>query len=106
MPRYNSMTGKKAQDERELDRAIEKTFPASDPVAPKHITGTEPVGSEPGRKAPKILKEDIERAATEICARCDGNGTIALSGKNAATMQCPDCLGLGRVVVASDPGPH
>ncbi len=99
------MTGKKTKDEQELDRAIEKTFPASDPVAPKHITGTEPPGSEPGRKPPKLSGDDIERAATETCLRCKGTGSIVMAGKDAAAMQCPDCQGLGRVVVPSDPRP-
>jgi len=46
-----------------LDDAVDMTFPASDPIAPGHATGTEPSRRPANRKAPAISKEDIERAA-------------------------------------------
>ncbi len=103
------MTHKTPKDERDLDRAIEKTFPASDPVAPKHITGTEPVGSDPMRKPPKIRREQVEGATpdTEICQRCNGEGTLSTAEtEGAPTKPCPDCVGLGRVVAAGKPDPR
>jgi hypothetical protein len=49
--------------EKELDEAVRQTFPASDPIAPRHITGTEPPGSDPHRKTPRITREQIEAAS-------------------------------------------
>ena len=40
-----------------LTRRVEQTFPASDPIAPKSITGTEPPPSDPARTAPVISRE-------------------------------------------------
>ena len=62
----------------ELDRAVKQTFPASDPVKPKHITGTETPGSDVNRQPPEISKEDVERAAvpTVVCPRCNGVGVV------------------------------
>ena len=54
----------KARD-RKVDSAIEMTFPASDPTAPGHATGTEPPSRPANRQAPIISKEDIERAAAD-----------------------------------------
>ena len=70
-----------------LDHAVEQTFPASDPIAPKSITGTEPPPSDPARKAPVISREQVEAAAqqTEECPRCHGTGRVvrANDGKDA-----------------------
>lgn len=52
----------KARD-RKLDDAVDMTFPASDPVAPGHSTGTEPPRGPADRKAPVVSREEIERAA-------------------------------------------
>jgi len=49
--------------ERMVDDAVEMTFPASDPTAPGHSTGTEPASRPTNRQAPILSKEDIERAA-------------------------------------------
>ena len=86
-PRFSGMTHKTPKDERDLDRAIEKTFTASDPVAPKHIPSTEPVGSDPKRKPPEIQREPVESATTDTdsCARCDGEGTPNTTGPDVPT---------------------
>jgi hypothetical protein len=51
--------------ERRLDNAVEMTFPASDPVAPGHATGTEPPRRPADRRAPVVSQEEIERAAVK-----------------------------------------
>lgn len=89
-------------DEKLLDHAVEKTFPASDPVAPKHVTGTEPPGSDPRRQPPSISRTQIEAAAqpTEVCSLCNGTGKIAADEPDAE--DCPQCNGLGRVVRSTE----
>ena len=67
--------------DRHIDRALEQSFPASDPVQPKNVTGTEAPGSSITRKAPKISRADVEAAAQQ-------------------TVECPECQGVGRVVPA------
>jgi hypothetical protein len=67
----------------QIDRALKETFPASDPVQPKRITGTEAPGSDINRKAPRISSEDVQSAAQR-------------------TMECPHCHGVGRVVAPDD----
>ncbi len=71
----------KKETDRHLDRSLNETFPASDPVAPKHITGTEPPLSDPGRKAPKLSASEVDAAAveTEECPRCHGSGRVVAS---------------------------
>lgn len=69
----------KVQDERQLDRALEETFPASDAVPSHRATGTEPLPPESQRKAPLITKEQVADAAVE-------------------TTECPHCRGTGRLV--------
>jgi hypothetical protein len=44
------------------DKAVDMTFPASDPVAPGHPTGTEEPCRPADRKAPKITRKQIEQA--------------------------------------------
>lgn len=85
-------------DDELLDHAIEATFPASDPIAPRHATGIEPPGSDPGRQPPDITRSEIEAAAlaTETCPLCNGTGKIAADGPDAE--DCPQCNGFGRVV--------
>jgi len=46
-----------------LDRALEMTFPASDPVALGQPTSTEAPGRPIDRQAPLISREDVERAS-------------------------------------------
>ena len=73
----------KARDDRKLDKAVEQTFPASDPIASKSVTSTEPPMSDPKRQAPIISSEAVEAAKPQ-------------------TEECPRCHGTGRVVAASD----
>jgi hypothetical protein len=47
---------------KKLDEAIEKTFPASDPVNVGTATGTEPSGKPVDRAPPLITKEQIDAA--------------------------------------------
>ena len=63
MRRSETMDDESKKCDRALDKAVEHTFPASDPIAPKHITGTEPPGSDIQRQAPAITKEQVEAAA-------------------------------------------
>lgn len=75
----------KSPQERRLDEAVRQTFPASDPVSPRHITGTEEPGSDPTRRAPVISSEDVARAAaaTETCPRCHGTGRVVKADQSA-----------------------
>jgi hypothetical protein len=67
MARSRDEAGSRARKSREgrLDDAVEMTFPASDPVASGHATGTEPPRRSSDRRAPIVSKEDIERAAAK-----------------------------------------
>ena len=53
---------RKASREKRIDRSVDMTFPASDAPAPGRATGTEAPSQPTNRKAPKITKEEIERA--------------------------------------------
>ena len=96
--RRDDKTSKERRDEKQLDRAVEQTFPASDPVAPKHITGTEAPGSDPARKAPVISPAEVEAATPElaICELCRGSGRVDTVARSE---ECPQCRGVGKVVV-------
>lgn len=48
--------------EKQIDDAIDKTFPASDPPANGRATSTEAPSRPVDRKAPIITKEEIEDA--------------------------------------------
>src|SRR5688572_25271060 len=48
--------------DKKLDKAIDKTFPASDPVTVGKATGTEPAKCPVDRKPPVITKEQVEAA--------------------------------------------
>jgi hypothetical protein len=97
--------------ERKVDRAVESTFPASDPTASGRATSTEPATRPVDRKALVISKEDIERASgtrrseamdrpivgeTSTARRAPGDdaapGTPGI-GENV----CPQCKGTGRI---------
>jgi hypothetical protein len=52
----------KAKTEKKVDTAVDHSFPASDATARGKPTGTEPPARPADRKAPRISKEDIERA--------------------------------------------
>jgi hypothetical protein len=51
-----------ANQDKKLDKAIDKTFPASDPVTVGKPTGTEPAKRPIDRKPPVITKEQVEAA--------------------------------------------
>ena len=48
--------------DKKLDKAIEKSFPASDPVTVGKPTGTEPAKRPVDRQPPVITKEEVEAA--------------------------------------------
>src|SRR5688572_19633727 len=48
--------------DKKLDKAIEKSFPASDPVTVGKATGTEPAKRPIDRQPPVISKEEVEAA--------------------------------------------
>lgn len=52
----------KTAKEKHIDRAVEDTFPASDPPSFGKATGTEPPSRPADREAPKISKAQIEAA--------------------------------------------
>lgn len=105
----------RAETEEKLDRAVEMTFPASDPPLPGNPTGNEGASQPQGRQAPLISRDDIERARDEpkksqstdlapgddapagtvgtgedICPMCKGGGRIDGS-------TCPNCSGKGKI---------
>ena len=53
---------KKNRQSNKRDNALDKTFPASDPVAQGGATATEPPKAPMDRKAPVISREEIEAA--------------------------------------------
>jgi hypothetical protein len=60
------MAGKDHMRERKqkkVDKALDMTFPASDPPASKQATGTETPGRPKSRQAPLVSKDDIDAAA-------------------------------------------
>lgn len=57
-----SKSGREAPPEEKIDKAIEKTFPASDPPATGKPTSTEPSKRPKDRHPPVISKEEIEHA--------------------------------------------
>jgi hypothetical protein len=72
------MQATRPKSEEKLDKALEQTFPASDPATPDVITGTEKPGSDIKRKPPEISRQDVEAAAQK-------------------TIECPTCHGIGRI---------
>jgi hypothetical protein len=55
-----------AEQERELDEAIEETFPASDPIAVGHETGDEEPHARVERRPPLLDVELVKRLAREL----------------------------------------
>lgn len=49
-------------EERKVDKAVDMTFPASDPVATGRATGNEPPSRPIDRKPPVITREEIDQA--------------------------------------------
>lgn len=92
-----------------LDKAVELTFPGSDPSAAGRATGTEPPSRPTDRQAPAITKEAIDRAsgrAGEAPDRRKAGETVVrpAPGDDAAPGTpgtgediCPRCMGSGRV---------
>jgi CBS domain-containing protein len=97
--------------EREVDRAVESTFPASDPTASGRATSTEPATRPVDRQAPVISREDIERASGrgrreaidrpivgETSAARQSPGDDAAPGTPGTGEDvCPQCKGTGRI---------
>jgi len=52
----------KGRRDKKHDKAVDMTFPASDPIAAGEATGTEPPRRPVDRKAPKMTREQIEEA--------------------------------------------
>jgi hypothetical protein len=57
----NSKT-KKKKENKKVDKAVDMTFPASDPVATGKATSTEAPHKPVDREPPAISKEEIEQA--------------------------------------------
>jgi hypothetical protein len=49
--------------QKKVDKALDMTFPASDPPASNQSTGTETPGRPTSRQAPIVSKDDIDAAA-------------------------------------------
>lgn|SRR5262245_42701065 len=49
--------------QKKVDKALDMTFPASDPPASNQSTGTEAPGRPANRQAPVVSKEEIDAAA-------------------------------------------
>jgi hypothetical protein len=56
----------RANDERDLDKALEGTFPASDPVTVGRATGDEEAAAPIGRRTPLLDVELIKRLARKL----------------------------------------
>jgi hypothetical protein len=52
----------KVHTEKKIDKAVDMSFPASDPTAHGDATGTEEPCAPVDRKAPRITKQQIEAA--------------------------------------------
>jgi hypothetical protein len=55
-------TRKKKAAEKQADKAVDMTLPASDPVATGGATSTEPSARPRDRKPPLLRKQEIEQA--------------------------------------------
>lgn len=59
--------GTSASKDKKHDKAVDMTFPASDPVAHSTPTSTELPARPADRKAPAITREQIEQAQRGDC---------------------------------------
>jgi hypothetical protein len=59
---WSWLFGRSQEQERKIDKAVDMSFPASDPIATGGATSTEPPKRPTDRRPPIISKEDIERA--------------------------------------------
>lgn len=91
--------------QKKVDRALDQTFPASDPPASNQATGTEPPARPASRQAPLISKEQIEAAAgadrrsQQRRARKRHRGV----GQDGDAIDAGDDQGLGRAGVEPKP---
>jgi hypothetical protein len=96
--------------ERKVDRAVESTFPASDPAAAGRATGTEAPSRPTDRQAPVVSREEIERASKGGASKPMGRPSAGVAtmkpapGDDAAPGTpgtgediCPQCRGSGKV---------
>jgi hypothetical protein len=65
--------------QKKIDKALDMTFPASDPVASGKATGTEPPKRPVDRRAPIVSREEIERARQGAGQGDPGNRTLGRS---------------------------
>jgi hypothetical protein len=59
---WSWLFGRSSEQERKIDKAVEMSFPASDPIATGGATSTEPPSRPTDRSAPVISEEEIEQA--------------------------------------------
>jgi len=57
---------KKSGEDRELDDALDATFPASDPVTVGDVTGDEPIHTETDRQTPPLDTNLVKKLAREL----------------------------------------
>jgi len=57
---------RKGEQDRKVDKALEDTFPASDPVTVGDITADEPAHAPKDRKAPKLDEALVDKLAREL----------------------------------------
>jgi hypothetical protein len=81
--------------QKKVDKALDMTFPASDPPASGRSTGTEPPARPIGRRAPRISKQQLDAAA-------GGRDRPAERGASASTASGPEGPRRGEAVAAPD----
>jgi hypothetical protein len=59
---WSWLFGPSRQHDEKVDKAVDMTFPASDPVATGQATSTEPPKRPTDRQPPLISKEEIDQA--------------------------------------------
>ncbi len=59
---WSWLFGRRNEQDRKIDKAVEMSFPASDPIATGNATSTEPPARPTDRSAPVISPEEIEQA--------------------------------------------
>jgi hypothetical protein len=64
--RGKAKSDSKSKLDAQLDEALTDTFPASDPIAVGHFTGTEPPARPIDRKAPVIDLDDVAAARRKL----------------------------------------
>lgn len=94
-----------ADADEKLDRAIEMTFPASDPPLPGSATGTEQLNEPKDRQSPRLTREEIDRASgrrsaaniaheqSQMVPGDDGPQGTPGTGEDL----CPMCRGRGKM---------